>query len=326
MSERQGPRWSMVVIAVAVMATAVAYVAARHGGEAGEVRANAPEKPSAGWRVWTRDGEGVFRTHRLVATDSGFTDKAPRTGLHILWTGLEAQLRVEERRLRLCDCEAHMKKPDYFDKPCTTLVDSGKSDGLFIVTDDERVQIVKPTSELRKEEDTNTGDFDHTIGVVAIIGDQILYTDSVSEYSCGAAHGTYGTTFHVYDMRTRREIDWAAWPETTQATTELRPRAFRELKAKETFAEKAEELNITALFPRFDPARGLVVDVQFTGDACYACSDGWTAYTTSTRIASPFIPSAWDPFVAMPETVRAFAAKNDKLELLGWAKDVKSPQ
>ncbi len=323
MSEKKGPRWSMIVIAMAVMATAVAYVAARHGGEAGEVRANAPEKPATAWRVWTRDAEGAVRTHTVVPTEGGFTDKAPRAGLWILWTGLEAELRTEERTLRLCDCEEHMKKPEYFDKPCTTLVDSGHTHGLAIVTDDERVQIVKPQTEMEKGEDTNTGDFDHGVGVVAIIGDQILYTDSVSAYYCGAAHGTYGTTFHVYDMRARREIDWAAWPEITQAATDLRAQAFRDLKAKETFAEKAEDLTVTAVFPRFDPARGLVVDVQFTGDACYACSDGWTAYTASTQIASPFIPSSWDPFVAMPDTVRAFVAKNDKLALLGWVKDAR---
>lgn len=323
MSERKGPRWSMIVIAVAVMATAVAYVAARHGGEADEIRANAPDRPAASWRVWTRDGEGALRTHTLVPTETGYTDKAPRAGLWILWTGLEAELRIEDRTLRVCDCEAHMKKADYFDKPCTTQLDTGKTQGLSIVTGDERVQIVKPQSDLKIEEDASAGDFDHGVAIVAIIGDQILYTDSVSSYYCGAAHGTYGTTFHVYDMRARREIDWAKWPETTQSADDLRAQAFRDLKAKETFAEKAEELTVTALLPRFDPARGLIVEVQFTGDACYACSDGWTAYTTSTQIASPFIPSAWDLFVAMPDTVRSFAAKNDKLTLLGWVKNPK---
>ncbi|MGC6515483.1 MAG: hypothetical protein ACON4N_13370 [Myxococcota bacterium] len=149
-------------------------------------------------------------------------------------------------------------------------------------------------------------DYDEGLGVTGSVGPWLFLTGSTSEYFCGA-HGGSQAGSAVVDLRTLAVADPYTDEETNQVDAALRPTAFDVLKSDEgeSFVTEPSEMAWTESRPEWGDGT-LSMRVQFTGDACYACSDGeWSSYTVSHALSSSVVPAALREGAVWPEALKA---------------------
>jgi hypothetical protein len=125
-------------------------------------------------------------------------------------------------------------------------------------------------------------------------------------YACGA-HGMTTASFLVVDLA--RRTQFILFDDSTRAAVAMahHPAAMAAFLRDTTIERIAQpdSAMFTMAVPRYRGAR-LTLDYQFTGEACYACSDGrWSSYTRSVVLPDTILPPLLQPFAATPREVQA---------------------
>ena len=141
-----------------------------------------------------------------------------------------------------------------------------------------------------------------------------------SEYSCGA-HGNAAVSFKTMDLPGDAGPVVASPDEARALVDEYRAEVVRRFRA-DTSGDvpfKPESLDLTLARPVFTgPSLGVLL--QFTSDACYACSDNrWSSYSRSVQLPARELPRALAPYAEIPDAVRSFFRRQVPDSSAGWS-------
>ena len=161
-------------------------------------------------------------------------------------------------------------------------------------------------------------DWEESVELLGSVGPYLFVRRSVYSYHCGA-HGGIEHEFFAIDVRTSNPVELVAETDR-EALSPMLDRA-RATLATETDGDSlmfGDELTHTMYWPAFEE-RGLHMMHQWTGEACYACSDGdWSSYTVSTQIEDAQIPAELAPHAAgIDDALRWLRAELPELTIRG---------
>lgn len=141
-----------------------------------------------------------------------------------------------------------------------------------------------------------------------------------SEYSCGA-HGNAGVSFKTMDLPGEAGPAVASPDEARALVDEYRREVVRRFRADTSgnVPFTPESLELTLVRPVFTgPALGAIL--QFTSDACYACSDDlWSSYSRSVQLPARELPRPLAPYAEIPDAVRSFFRRQLPDSSAGWS-------
>ena len=166
-----------------------------------------------------------------------------------------------------------------------------------------------------------------TVRPVPAVGPWLLVLEHDHAYH-GGAHGNWDCHFWVADARSGARSDavqWlATWCEGQADLLALAKKLWRAQADPERMQSEPEiearSLELTAF--RFDVQEtgGTILVLQFTGEECFAYSDGrWSGYTRSVEVATRQLPPAFQPFACLPRPIADWARDNLG-ELVGWSR------
>ncbi len=276
---------------ILVIAALAALVAPRSGG-------------AADYLVWLVEPGGATTTHWVRGSGDSFEDLANQP--RVVVAGGEGMWAWHARPLvnRVCACDA----PEDFVEDTSGCPEEQVGHAVEIVdlAGGARQEIVSGPS------DGISGSRDQAPGLVGTVGPYLFVREDIHEYWCGAAHGGSSASFFVFDTRTGQAADLLTSAELAAANQRERARAWAAMRANDEddmAPESPEELALTMLLPSYECGRLRLV-MQFTGDACYACSDGlWSSYSQSGRAPSMTLPAILQPYAEMPPAVVQFIGK-----------------
>ncbi len=170
------------------------------------------------------------------------------------------------------------------------------------------------------------GQYDRGFSVEAGMGPLLLVNEYAYDFSCGA-HGSSGTTPHVFDVRDGSQV---------ALLSEEDVRAVMEAHAAEATTRLREELGSDGSDPGeimfSDAPRVVTVEPYlkddgtvgarylFVVDTCYACGDGdWGSYLRGTWIESDRLPARLQGIYVPRAAVEAAHAALAHTELRGFS-------
>lgn len=170
------------------------------------------------------------------------------------------------------------------------------------------------------------GQYDRGFSVEAGMGPLLLVNEYSYDFSCGA-HGSSGTTAHVFDVRDGS---------TATLLSEEDLRAVTEAHSGEAMARLREELGadgtdpseimfsdaprVVTLEPYLEDDGTVGVRYLFVVDTCYACGDGdWGSYLRGTWIESDRLPARLQGVYVPRAAVEAAHAALAHTELRGFS-------
>ena len=273
------------------------------------------------WFVWTRD-EGGLVTHVVAAPDGEPTQVGELAGAWIgVQDGERARLFSFDREViatKQSDCDCEMEAL-HAGEQADCLVDAELEVGVLrsmgATGEAEVATHVPPLDTIDGESREVFATLDGTIGPY------VFTTACIERYACGAAHGDRLCAQRIYDLRTGQEFDaWDMAAEPLRGPDMLR--FVREVYEDEhEAAELAEEdIVLSRVAPLYEESFIPRIEEQYTGPACYACSDGlWDSYTISSRRtveSLPTLAAAW--LKSTPAPPQAFTPPLDHT-IGGWS-------
>ena len=164
-------------------------------------------------------------------------------------------------------------------------------------------------------------DVRHTVTLAGSIGPYLFIEESTYAFTCGA-HGSTSVTARIWNVASGR-IE--PMPTDFGSLTGAMAKAAQELNEEDDpFPATDENLELTALVPRYGQRAALKLGLQLTAPTCYACTrGGYGSYTKSTVVDSAVLPKVFARYSAAPGPVRAWAAAHPDEHLggfsgLGW--------
>ena len=157
------------------------------------------------------------------------------------------------------------------------------------------------------------------ITLLGLIGPYLFVMHQDYQMTCGAAHGNMSAEFFVWDLGAKSKAVLYSGPEIRAVRAKDQVRAFQRLKANDWEGRAASELEFTAIHPQWSK-QSLELGYQFTGEACYACSDGlWESYSRSEIVDAHSIPKKLQPFAEPPAAISAFMRDHPEVTIRGFS-------
>jgi hypothetical protein len=128
---------------------------------------------------------------------------------------------------------------------------------------------------------------------------------------CGAAHGNAGSELVVVDLRGPTLQPGLVAEEQRRAWIVAHGDQARGLLRQDPdrLLDNAENLELTAFFPRWGSDGRFELGLQMTAGACYACSDGiWGSYSVSAQVPAASLPADLQVHATLPPLVHAARA------------------
>ena len=230
------------------------------------------------WIVWTRGEDGTLRT--LIIAETGGADARLVGAGNGAWVGTEEGgwnfTHVDHTvKRRSCECEL-AAEPARDSDACTEPVHV--SVGVWRAHPRQRVIATGAPEELSEYISGLAVSLEGTVGPFAFI------TLCEETFACGA-HPNQTCRQRIVDLRDVSEVSAAAVVDTMPSTQEMLGivrEAYEDEQEAEDIAPDA--VSLTHVAPLYESGALPHVEEQYTGPACYACSDGlWDSYTVSTR-------------------------------------------
>jgi hypothetical protein len=163
----------------------------------------------------------------------------------------------------------------------------------------------------------NAEEVRHTVSLTGSIGPYLFLEESTYAYTCGA-HGNTLVSSRIWNAATGHiepmPADFGPVPGAIA-------RASQELTEEDDpFPATDENLELTALVPRYGARASLRLGLQFTAPTCYACTrGGGGSYTKSTVVDSAALPKVFSRYATAPVAVRAWTAAHPDERLGGFS-------
>lgn len=270
--------------------------------------------------AWTTDAEGHEASVWIKgnAIEAEVVAAGPGVAIPV---GLEVwQWRETEVAVPLCDCETWERAA--MEGPCPETLEPGWGMRVELVEllSGESLELVPAPG----DEDDGDGpefiDYSAAVEPIASVGPFLFFRRDEGGAICGAAHGSWSSSFEVFDFERREIVDVLSSEERGRILATEQHTAY-ELMRGDRLVEvaRAEDLELTVIEPRWYP-NGLGVTYQFSARASYADSDdNWGAYTRSVQVPARELPAALAPFALIPEALgTAVVPAGDDLRLGGF--------
>ena len=267
--------------------------------------------PTNEFFVWTREEEEDATTYRIDLTGRA-VEKLD--GIVVATAAGLWQWQTEDHAVATVPCEHEDEEGHLFVGEPVTPGTATRASLRLLASGAEQV-LVEPGIDL-----LGNADVRHDVGVVASLGPYVFVEEVTETYACGA-HGNTGVAAMIWNAATGTAI---AAPTDLGPLEALRAMAIRELTDEEdendVFVATDDNLELTELVPRFATDGSLVLGLQWTAPACYACSrGGWSSYTKSTLVDGTVTPALFAPFAEAPPAVRAFLKAHPDIAMGGWS-------
>ena len=167
----------------------------------------------------------------------------------------------------------------------------------------------------------NAEEVRHTVTLAGSIGPYLFIEESTYAFTCGA-HGNTSVTARIWNVASGQ---LEPMPTDFGSLGGVMVKAARELNEEDDpFPATDENIELTALVPRYSERASLRIGLQLTAPTCYACTrGGYGSYTKSTVVDSAALPKVFARYAAAPGPVRAWVAAHPDEHLggfsgLGW--------
>jgi hypothetical protein len=168
----------------------------------------------------------------------------------------------------------------------------------------------------------------HAIVPVASVGPYLFVVEELRVAACGEENSSEATEI-IWDLRaaqparvlTPRERWSISSAEARLARERLTAELDRGPPTEELVSAEPANVELAALWPRWDPSAGLAVEYVFVMEACDACGDGeWGAYTRATRVPALSLPQRLSRHARVPHWARAALERRaEGATLLGFS-------
>lgn len=270
--------------------------------------------------VWSAVKDGAPTTAWIRATPKGYEVLSTREAL-VLCVGESLWVtHVRTTNTPLCDCEK-WQDANFLEGPCPPASETGSIETLITERFPDGGQATVSSRIPDPDEDAmnDWGALEDHVRVDSTVGPFLFVVRSSSNFPCGALHGTWGSSFQVWNLETSREADLLTPAERAVLNATARPMAFSMMEKERLLTDSAADLSMSAIFARYDPKAGLIVQYQFTAPACYACSDEWGSYSVSASVPADKLPEALRPYAEWPAFVQAYAKTRKDRSVRGWS-------
>jgi hypothetical protein len=167
----------------------------------------------------------------------------------------------------------------------------------------------------------NAEDVRHTVSLAGSIGPYLFIEESTYAFTCGA-HGNTSVSARIWNVASG-QIE--PMPTDFGSLNGALAKAAQELNEQDDpFPATDENLELTALVPRYGQRASLRLGLQLTAPTCYACTrGGYGSYTKSTVVDSAALPKVFARYASAPGPVRTWVAAHPDEHLggfsgLGW--------
>ncbi len=273
----------------------------------------------AQWLVWTSDDTGAPTTTRIESDGAG--------GFRVLGEAAGAWFGVPEGEgAKIWSYERETVQTKQTDCDCEMAAMNAKEPADCAVAAEFDVATLRGFPKGKTLKLPPNGTFDtETREIFPVldgsVGPYIFATVCMEQYACGAAHGDSLCVQYIHDLRTGGELDpydMAVAPLRGPEMLQFVREAYEDEHEAAELAE--EDVAYTWVAPRYEKQLTPRMEEQYTGPACYACSDGlWDSYTISSRRtvdALPTVVAAW--LKETPAPPAAFATSTPS-RIGGWS-------
>ncbi len=248
----------------------------------------------------------MITTRWIEASPSGFSELGKREGLWLATDVALFQLIATPVKFKTANC------PDWEGEEGGETSTRKSSFTAFKLTlkgsDGSTQAIYKPGI---VDEPDAMGSFEEAFEPSAGLGPLLFLRRTENTYACGA-HGDYHSTALGWNAATESAIEVPAKQEAEGLVSTYGDKAREILRARDTEASEdisagapGSSLSVSTFAPWINAGK-LRLDVLFTGDTCYACSDGlWSAYTESALVSVDTLPEALRGYERVPAPVSA---------------------
>ncbi len=207
--------------------------------------------------------------------------------------------------------------------PATTLAAAGSGEltvAEWVAADGRVVAVPAPAPDSGAA--AYLAEFAQSPDPIGSVGPYTFVKTTTYAFTCGA-HGHAAMHFAVTDLDGGRAVDVVAELGGERLVAQLAPLAVEAFRARPESLGAGpftpESVAVTAAAPRWRDGR-LVIALQYTSDACYACGDGlWSSYTVSTWADAPVVPPRLQGWVDTPAEVMALLGERPPGEGGGWS-------
>lgn len=163
----------------------------------------------------------------------------------------------------------------------------------------------------------NAEEVRHTVALAGSIGPYLFIEESTYAFTCGA-HGNTSVSARIWNVASG---NIEPMPTDFGPLNGAMAKAAQELNGEDDpFPATDENLELTALVPRYGQRASLRLGLQLTAPTCYACTrGGYGSYTKSTVIDSAALPKVFARYAAAPGPVRAWVAAHPDERLGGFS-------
>jgi hypothetical protein len=279
--------------------------------------ASAPPAPqaSASALVWARAG-GVVRTWTI---DDEGRALSSEDGIRIAAGGGVWRWAREERSFTLRTCAEILGEEEAGALLIDTTRPAAPGHALEARFDEEGtdhkdVVVKEPEAETIDQ----AAELDHGAEILGSVGPYVFVRESARTYGCGA-HGYTNASFLVWDLERRAPFDWRSAAQGYAREDEARGAMGTDPIEPSVPADPPESVELTMIAPRWSGG-GLTLDLQYTADTCFACSDdAWSSYTRSVRLEADAPLPPFAAYASLPPSVARFAADHPDVEIGGFS-------
>lgn len=169
----------------------------------------------------------------------------------------------------------------------------------------------------------------HEVRLVGSVGPYVFAVERLTVDAFGA-HGVSEARALVWDLRAAAPAQILTDRERSSLIGAEIEEARRALLAEGAdvgvdASLAPDEIELVAMWPRWEMDGGLALELQLATEVCYACSDGeWSDYTRSVRVPTETVYERLAEHAALPDWVREAAALRPGGRVLGFT-DVTEP-
>lgn len=270
--------------------------------------------------VWSAVNDGAPTTAWIRATPKGYEVLSTREALVLCVGGSLWVTHVRTTNTPLCDCEK-WQDANFLEGPCPPASETGSIQSLVAgrYPDNKLSTVSSRIPDPEENEATAWQSLEDRVTVQSSVGPYLFVVRSSSGSDCGAIDRTWRSSFQVWSLEASRNADLLTPAERAVLNATARPMAFSMMEKERLLTDSAADLSMSAIFARYDPKAGLIVQYQFTAPACYACSDEWGSYSVSASVPADKLPETLRPYAEWPAFVQAYAKTRKDRSVRGWS-------
>jgi len=270
--------------------------------------------------IWLSDDKGRITTYWFSTTRNTAPTVQAKTGLFLITRNKLHALEYKKRRFSCCDCNQWMEELQH-DEEVVCPPKKKKTSNFYLLlqslTDQDTLTLIAPLSEA---ETVNLGDFEDELRLRGVVGQYLFLTQSRYLSHCMSAHGHASSRMILWDAAKGEKVDPRMLFKDDPQLKEAANRALQAFRAdKIVTAKTTKDLELAAIYPRYDETGRLRITWQFTAKVCYADSDWlWSSYTRSTWVEGD-APAVFRENRVPPPAVTGFLKSHHRDQLVGWA-------